>query len=519
MMESTAEKGDNPLRSSDYGVKPSIAEAGESIEDEKFYAPEIAQMFRMYPYVPKLNGPINSEYYEFLSKLKTKDKEKLATLHRLGQFEFTSDYSNLFDSDDYDVSKPLLLQSQLIKCPSRVVQQQVQRIIKMDENCTEKVRDKVCLQNDACQKVIEQNGETILITLRCVAFLNAPQSNEDHLGDSRLFLTRHSTNGNVFHRLYFYSYGEAPSLTTKEVAKSQDKFNLFNFFEEDHFIVGRASSRLDKKVTEEIKRSATGNFVSLSLADVISLHHTCSDYAEIKSFSSAHSYAESTVKFGNYSCLRQCLECQCCSVCYTFCCWWKLLCNCKLVVSFFEEKKWNWQFTAKQKENDLSRLVCDEIYSVEKDLESLQYDPLNEKEVCMSSVTTTSLKTKRFHTINVTYRNMETSVKHRGVAVLAPDEDSALAIDLVCQLTSLIDDQSRDEKWHTVTKEMTLSNRNPLRENAHLRGKEDIMNLFFGNWDSLQETIGWEYRIGVGYLSILFALIAACACIAALVGW
>jgi hypothetical protein len=517
----------NPIndaeRVSVYGTHNDEKKTSEDDDSANLTVSEFNQLFKMHPYKPRLNGPIDSEYVKFRAKTQMGN----------GQ-EFSS------TDDQEDESKPLLMQSQFIKVPASVVQDRVQRIVKLDAAATDAARSlSSCLEDNKCEKLIQKNGETVILTVRCVAFLNAPQSNEDHIGDGRLYITKSATSDGkkVKHRLYFYSYGESPDLFYEENSTSVS-FLRNTYFEGDHVMISKLSTGFEKTVQERMKRSAEGVFLSLSLDDLIGAYHTLSDQTQLKSFFKGSASTDEETKCGDYSCLRNFLLCKwcmfSCKSCCSFSCCVMPCCQIKILVSVLMAKIWKWRFTAVQDENDLSRLISTSTSSVEKDLEALQYDPLNERDVAMNSFTTKSMHTKRFHTVNLSY--LETSsayAKQRGVIVLAPDEDSALAVDLVCLLTSITDELRSQEAAATTTlhstttsnsfdktRSMPFSGRDPLKESALLRGKEDVVgllgDLFSGGGTIIKVTITWEYKVAVCYSNILLAFICFIACIAAL---
>ena len=463
---------------------------------------EINQILHMQPYKPRLNGPIDLDCVQ-----------SRATLQLVNGKEI---FISLLSSDDDHESKPSLPR---IKVPKSVVQDRVRRIVYLDTAASaETARSLVsCLEDNRCEKLIKKNGETILLTVRCVAFLNAPQSIEDHIGDGRLYLTKSASpdGTKVKHRLYFYSYADTPNQHYEEETKSEKSKTFPTFFDEDHVILSKLNETISKTVKENIKRTVEGAFLSLSLEDLIGAYHTLSDFTEIRSKSTGSVSSQNELKYGDYSCLRNFLLCNwcmfswCCKSCTMQCC------QIQICLGYFSEAIWKWTFTTHEK-NDLSRLINSYAYSVEKDPESLQYDPLSKREdMVMPFTTTKHIDTKRFHTINLTYLDISDSfAKRRGVVVLAPDEDSALAVDMVCMLTSITDDL-RSKEWLENFKESQFKGRDPLKD---LRGKEDIITaVLSGAASVIQVEIRWEYKFGVCYFNILLAFICFVACIAALI--
>eukprot|EP01036_Dinobryon_divergens_P028801 gene28801-37807_t len=461
---------------------------------------EINQIMHMQPYKPRLNGPIDPDCVQNRATLQL--GKKISPI-----------------SDDGHESKPSL--PPLIEVPESVVKDRVRRIVHLDTAASaETARSLVsCLEDNRCEKLIKKNGETILLTIRCVAFLNAPQSNEDHIGDGRLYLTKSASpdETKVKHRLFFYSYADTPNQHYEEETTSKKSRSPPTFFDEDHVILSKLNETITKTVTENIERTVEGAFLSLSLEDLIGAYHTLSDFTEIQRDSIGSVSSQKEVKCGNYSCLRNFLLCNwcmfswCCKSCTMPCC--QII---QILLDWFSNAAiWKWTFTTQEK-NDINRLIFSYAYSVEKDPESLQYDPLSERDMVMPFKTTKLIHTKRFHTINLTYlESSDSFAKRRGVVVLAPDEDSALAVDMVCMLTSITDDL-RSKEWRGNSKESQFKGRDPLKESSHLRGKEDMGSLT-GAVVVIQVKIGWEYKFGVCYFNILLAFICFVACIAALV--
>ena len=528
----------NPIndaeRVSVYGTHNDEKKTSEDDDSANLTVSELNQLCKMHPYKPRLNGPIDSEYVKLRAKIQMVDQED----------ESKDESEDDSEDDSEDESKPLLIalkKSQFIKVPASVVQDRFQRIVKLDAAATDAARSlSPCLEDNKCEKLIQKNGETVILTVRCVAFLNAPQSNEDHIGDGRLYVTKSATSDGkkVKHRLYFYSYGESPDLFYEENSKSKRKLRN-TFFEGDHVIISKLGTSFKKTVKEKMIRSAEGVFLSLSLEDLIGAYHTLSDQTKLRSFFKGSASTDEETKCGDYSCLRNFLLCKwcmfCCESCFSFfsCCFMPC-CQITILLSVLFKKIWKWKFTAVQDKKDLSRLISSSTSSVEEDLEALQYDPLNKRDVAMNSFTKKSTHTKHFHTVNLSYlETSSTYAKQRGVIVLAPDEDSALAVDLVCLLTSITDELRSQEAAATTTlhstttsnsfdrtRSMPFSDRDPLKESALLRGKNDVVGIFIdllsGRGLFIKETITWEYKVTVCYSNILLAFICFIACIAAL---
>jgi len=172
---------------------------------------------------------------------------------------------------------------------------------------------------------------------------------------------------------------------------------------------------------DEAKREVSGVFVSLSLEDLL-----------------CETRSEREQKFCDMSCCPVCPQCCDCSCC-------KLTCCPEPFENYFSMNLRLWKMSASQhKYDDLTRLVRSEEHFSSMNPEALVYNAAESREMRMPTTTASSTYLQRYHTLNLSYIDgLEKGVKRRCVVVLAPDEDTTNAIDLVCQLTMLTDMRPR----------------------------------------------------------------------------
>ena len=187
-----------------------------TISDEDLESTELDNLLKKVPqYEPRINGHINESFVEVTSKIQyennlTGDKKKV----------------KVFDS---------------------VVEARKKRILATDKECFEKARERVyCGDRNICEDTIKRYGDEIIATMRCVALLNAPQTNTDFRGEGKLYLTRRKCKPRptppaekpipgvppvpvepviqreYSYRLFYYYYGEDPS--HRSVEKASDIF-------------------------------------------------------------------------------------------------------------------------------------------------------------------------------------------------------------------------------------------------------------------------------------------------------
>jgi hypothetical protein len=305
-------------------------------------------------------------------------------------------------------------------------------------------------------------GEEVLTTLNCVAFLNAPQAYKNLQGQCRLYLTRKkvvktssetgASTENYAYRLFFYAYQESPSFD------ASDSYSDFQGAWCDILkCKPRRTSDYDVELQEHAHRAVRAAFVSVSIDDLMSVHHEVHDSVDMKKF------------IKNLPVPLDKDKDDCCSCCDDLSC-------CKINIGVFEYRFWKWgMFARAQQLDDLDFLVSGETYTHSKDktASSEVYDPLTRSTRNLRLETKETFTWSKFHTINVTYvDNVEYNKKHFGVIVISPFVEAIAAIQLTCQLTGLIEDNNRTAELSTrmrYRKELELNPNNPLSQLGHLQ--------------------------------------------------
>lgn len=467
-----------------------------SISNEDLESTELDNLLKKVPqYEPRFNGHISESYVEVTAKIQYETKVS-------GEKKKVK----VFDS---------------------VVEARKKRIVDSDRQCFEKARERVyCGDRNICEEAIKRYGDEIIATMNCVALLNAPQTNTDFRGDGKLYLTRRKSKPLSFptslessknpphepymqreytYRLFYYYYGEDPS--HRSVEKASDVFDqILKCFENDVILQVSAGSTTKVTTEDNAHRGALGAFVTLSLDDLIAAHHRVSDTTDMRRFvdSEAKHYQDS-IKW-DCECLKFCaIPCIACSkLCAA--------CTCEVAVAKHSYKQHEWMLRASENLDSINQLVTGYAYDSNFDKETVVLNPLNKTDTPMATTTTTELNWRRFHTLNFNYLDRDGDCrKRRCVVVMDPHEDAKQGIDMVCHLTSLLDDRTVRER--SLQAAAVMDSRDPLLEHAHLLRTNSsatslLSDALLGNIDIHLE-VAFYYRINNAWL-LLLAFICLC---------
>jgi hypothetical protein len=448
--------------------------------DEELESTELDALIKKYPqYEPNINGFINSNFVDATAKIQ---------------------YQNTVDGE-----------RKKTKVLERIVDDRKKRILDNDRECALKARtDVYCGDKNICEEAIKRYGDEIVATLKCVAVLNAPQSFADHRGEGKLYVTKRAATQQgetPSYRLFYYSYGESPAQVSLEKASDVFGQQLEMMEDGDQGIKVKSGSVVRVSTEDTSQRNAQGIFVSLPLEDLLSVHHRVSDTTEMKKFVSSEARFYKEVDC--LACCKAPMECcdKLCSACAA--------CSCKLVMCRMEAKYWEWMLRAGQNLDSLSHLVSGSSFDSNHNVEQLIFNPLNKSELVMPTTTSSEVHWRRYHTINFTYFDRSgDGRKHRCVVVMDPLENTKLGIDMVCRLTSLLQDLPPS----FVARTAAMDSRDPLHEHASLlRSNTTVSDLVkdavFGNIDVHME-VSYFYRVNHVW-ALLLALIGLCVSFAA----
>lgn len=444
---------------------------------------ELDELLKKVPqYEPRINGLINPDFVGVTAKIQ---------------------YENKMNGE-----------RKKAKVGERIVEARQKRITENDKNCAEKAREKVyCGDRNICEEAIERYGDEIIATMKCVAILNSPQTNADHKGQGKLYLTKRKVvsqepkgkereKEKTAYRLYYYSYGENPM--HRSVERTSDVFGQALEIMEDNTLLKISAGSLIKVSTDDNShRGAQGVFVSLALDDLISAHHRVSDTTEMRKFVESEASFKKELECCSCECIKYCMLP--CIACAKLC----SVCTCKIVICRFDAKYWEWMLRAGQNLDSLSQLVSGYSYDHNYNPEQLVYNPLDKTDLVMATTTNTEVHWRRYHTVNFTHMDRDgDNLKHRTVLVMDPHEDTKQGIDLVCHLTALLD--SKEHGWNNVA---AMHSRDPLAEHGYLlrtnpTATDLLSDAFLGNID-IHIEVSYFYRVNHVWVLIL-ALIGMC---------
>lgn len=218
--------------------------------------------------------------------------------------------SEIVDSDGN--LKPLKdVKYEFVKVPKTVINRRQEVVLAYDKQILQETLAgaRNCLVDNVCDAILVKRGEEILSSLKCVGFLNAPQTNENHLGYGRLYLTKRASSGAKSYpnyRLFYYCYGitsKATSHESSEVRSSQ----WIEFFE-DYLLVNVVSKRgFASSLEHQNERNLKSDFISISMDDVFSAFHRVDDYTDIKArhlHENVHTFHFRLGKFRHSKCPR-----------------------------------------------------------------------------------------------------------------------------------------------------------------------------------------------------------------------
>lgn len=494
-------------------IRASIA-LDANTENNIFSESDWENLHLLSDYDPTLNGSLNPRYVSL--KAKMQNELGISAVVR----------------EDGKVSKLKGTKYEYIHVPPSVVDGRVERILANEQEVLTKTRENnYYMPDNTCDDIITKHGEEILCKIRCVAILNSPQTEQDHHGDCRLYLTRHKRDDIIFHRIYFYAYGEAARYEAEESTEVVHK-QWVELFENMTLLNVHEKYGLESHWTHTARRDVLAEFLTVSLDDVLSLHHRVCDYTEMRVFAKNDNVKDSQTIIGDCSkgCASCCPSLDCCSTSCAAC----LSCFPKEFAMF---KLWKWSLK-EERRIDLNSLICKEEKVLSTQPDTMVYDPHRKESMKMVSEIEKKTSSRRYHTLNLTCLDgFEVGRKYRTVIVLHPDEPTSQAIDFVCQVNSVID-EILDRKFKSFATHkgggdieagggggelayrnwilhLAMQNRRPFEENINLQARvRKLLGDIFSGGLYIEMEVSWPYYYNL-ILLIFFSFIGMIVCFAA----